>query len=67
MKRFSGIIVAMVLALFVTSLALSGAQTGRCSGGFGQRDPQAQAATLKESLEGIRLSAEYLNKAKFVK
>jgi len=36
-------------------------------GGFGQRDPQAQAAMLKESLEGIRLSAEYLNKAKFVK
>lgn len=36
-------------------------------GGFGQRDPQAQAAMLKESLDGIRLSAEYLNKAKFVK
>ncbi|HBC77779.1 MAG TPA: hypothetical protein DCZ51_04065, partial [Bacteroidales bacterium] len=36
-------------------------------GGFGQRDPQAQAAMLKESLEGIRLSAEYLKKAKFVK
>ncbi|MFZ2339961.1 MAG: sugar phosphate isomerase/epimerase [Bacteroidales bacterium] len=35
--------------------------------GFGQRDPQAQAAMLKESLEGIRLSAEYLKNAKFVK
>lgn len=35
--------------------------------GFGQRDPQAQAAMLKESLEGIRLSAGYLLNAKFVK
>ncbi|MBN2665271.1 MAG: sugar phosphate isomerase/epimerase [Bacteroidales bacterium] len=36
------------------------------TGGFGRRDPQAQADMLKESLEGIRLSAEYLKKAKFV-
>jgi len=49
------------------------AQSGQRQGGapagagFGQRDPQAQAAMLKESLEGIRLSAEYLINAKFVK
>ena len=43
-----------------------GAPAGN-AGGFGQRDPQAQAAMLKESLDGIRLSAEYLKNAKFVK
>lgn len=43
-----------------------GAPAGN-AGGFGQRDPKAQAAMLKESLEGIRLSAEYLLNARFVK
>ncbi len=44
-----------------------GGAPGGNAGGFGQRDPQVQAAMLKESLEGIRLSAEYLKSAKFVK
>ncbi len=35
--------------------------------GFGQQDPKKQAEQLKTSLEGIRQSAEYLIKAKFVK
>jgi hypothetical protein len=42
-------------------------QGQQAGAGFGQRDPQAQAAMLKESLDGIRLSAEYLKNAKFVK
>lgn len=46
----------------------AGQRQGQQAGaGFGQRDPQAQAAMLKESLDGIRLSAEYLKNAKFVK
>jgi len=42
-------------------------QGQQASAGFGQRTPQSQADMLKESLEGIRLSAEYLKNAKFVK
>jgi len=42
-------------------------QGQQAGAGFGQRSQQSQADMLKESLEGIRLSAEYLKNAKFVK
>lgn len=35
--------------------------------GFGQRDPKVVAEQLKTSLEGIKLSADYLLKSSFVK
>jgi len=42
--------------------------TGQAPGaGFGQRDPKAIAEQLKTSLEGIRQSADFLMKAKYVK
>jgi sugar phosphate isomerase/epimerase len=49
--------------------APQGAQGGAPAGvpGLGPQDPKKVAEQLKTSLEGIRMSAEYLMKAKFVK
>jgi hypothetical protein len=49
--------------------APQGGQGGAPAGvpGFGPQDPKKVAEQLKTSLEGIRQSAEFLTKAKFVK